>query len=358
MLILTAGVLFLYYAVPLIYPFLIGFALAYLLNPAVTYFQRKTHMPRWAVVLIVLILFLGAATGFLTLLVTNIVVEISSLTESLQRSMNTWISELTLFLNSEYIQGIVSQLNRFYEENPQYQNTINSNLTSTAKSLADTGSSFITGILNGIVSVISALPSAATITVIVLLAAFFISKDWYKVTTRLASWFPERTRKSTSAIWSDLQTALFGYIRAQLILITVTTIVVIIGLLILRVKYAFAIGLLTGFFDLLPYLGPGAVLVPWILFIFLQGNLYLGVGLSILYGIILINRQIIEPKVLASSIGLDPLVTLIAMFVGLKLFGVFGLIIGPVTLVILSAFHRANVFRDIYRYILHGSAPE
>ena len=95
--------------------------------------------------------------------------------------------------------------------------------------------------------------------------------------------------------------------RAQLILVSLTALVVIIGLLVLRVDYAITIGLLTGLADLMPYLGTGAVMVPWILYVFFaQGNIVLGIGLSVLYGVIVIARQIMEPKVLASSVGLRP----------------------------------------------------
>ena len=152
----------------------------------------------------------------------------------------------------------------------------------------------------------------------------------------------------------DLQKALFGYFRAQFIMISITAVVVIIGLSIIGVNYAISIGLLIGLVDLLPYLGVGAAMVPWIAFTFIYGNISLGIGLSILYGVILITRQILEPKVLASSVGLDPLPTLIAMFVGLSCSELSGLIIGPVSLVILSAIHRANVFSDLYSFIMKG----
>ena len=88
--------------------------------------------------------------------------------------------------------------------------------------------------------------------------------------------------KTTQLIRTDLQKALFGYMRAQLILVSLTALVVIIGLLVLRVDYAITIGLLTGLADLMPYLGTGAVMVPWILYVFFaQGDYFLGIGLSV-----------------------------------------------------------------------------
>ena len=86
-------------------------------------------------------------------------------------------------------------------------------------------------------------------------------------------------------------------------------------------------------------------------------DIVLGIGLSVLYGVIVIARQIMEPKVLASSVGLDPSGYVIAMFVGLKLFGLLGLIVGPVSLILITAFYRARIFHDIAAYIQKGSAP-
>ncbi|MNC63278.1 hypothetical protein D3C75_1133860 [compost metagenome] len=86
----------------------------------------------------------------------------------------------------------------------------------------------------------------------------------------------------------------------------------------------------------------------------MTGDLGLAIGLLVLYAVILITRQVLEPKVLASSIGLDPLTMLIGMFAGLQLFGMLGLLLGPVLLVVLDAFNRAGVFRALHSYIVSG----
>jgi sporulation integral membrane protein YtvI len=351
--------LFLYKVTPLVYPFLFGWAIAYLLNPLVNVLQRRAKFPRWLAVTFSMLLFFSAAVTCITLFVANIVVEIGTLSEKLQVQINQWAGMYNNFINSPEFQNMVSWVNDFYDKNPQYQDTINKNLTSTANTLAGFSKDSISYILNTIVKLLTSLPNIATLAIITLLATFFISKDWYKIITRYSGIFSETILKVSKLIRSDLQKALFGYLRAQLILVSLTALVVIIGLLILRVDYAITIGLLTGLADLMPYLGTGAVMVPWILYVFFaQGNIYLGIGLSILYGVILVLRQIVEPKVLASSVGLDPLATLIALFVGLKLFGLVGLIIGPVTLVILSAFYRARIFHDIALYVHKGSISE
>jgi sporulation integral membrane protein YtvI len=344
---------------PLVYPFIFGWIIAYLLNPLVNLLQRRVRLPRWLAVTISMLLFFSIAATCVTLLVANIIVEAGALSETLQNLINIWVEKYNAFVHSPEYQNLVKWVNDFYEKNPQSQDTINNNLTSTASTLADFIKQSIGYIMETVLSLLRSLPNIATLAIIALLATFFISKDWYRIITRYSGIFSEAILRITKLIRIDLQHALFGYFRAQLILVSLTALVVIIGLLVLRVDYAITIGLLTGLADLLPYLGTGAVMVPWILYVFfVEGNIYLGIGLSILYGVIVIARQIMEPKVLASSVGLDPLATLISLFVGLKLFGLVGLIIGPVTLVVISAFHRAGVFRNIAQYVQKGSMSE
>lgn len=354
--ILIASAVALYFLFPLIYPFIIGWILAYLLNPFVNFLQRRVRFPRWLAVITCLLLFLGSMILLVTLLIANIVVEVGLLAESLMLTIEHWKQSFLLFINSSDMQNIINNLSRFYEDNPGYQNTINSNLSGAAKSIADFGTIIITFFFNLIITLLTSMPNIAMITIISLLASFFISKNWQVLAKKLTNFFPKKVVSMTRTIWLDLQQALFGYVRAQLIMITLTAVIIIIGLMLIGIKYAITIGLLIGLVDLLPYLGVGAVMVPWIAYQFIQGDFYLAIALAILYGIITTARSLIEPKVLASSVGLDPLATLIALFVGLKLFGVLGLIIGPVSLVLILTFHRAGIFRDIWEYVKHGSA--
>jgi len=351
---IVAIVFLLRYVTPLVYPFLLGWFIAYLLNPPVNFLQRRARFPRWLAVLVSLTVFTAALLGIVYGLVSKVVAEVLSVSRSLDGTIQWWQDWFEQFVARPDIQELVGWLNTFYEENPDYHESINTNLSQTAARLAETGSQLIAGFFAGLVSFISSLPALATISVIVLMAAFFIGKDWYRLVTRINGWFPSRVRRTTFVIWMDLQRALGGYVRAQLLLVSVTAAFVITGLFVLRVEYALTIGLLIGFVDLLPYFGVGAVFVPWIVYTFLYGNVGLGIGLSVLFAIILVARQMLEPKVLASNVGMDPLPTLISMFVGLKLFGVLGIIIGPILTVMLLAFHRAGVFGDIRHYVLHG----
>jgi sporulation integral membrane protein YtvI len=356
--IMIIGWLVAYYVTPLVYPFLIGWLIAYLLNPVVRLSQQRLKLPRWLGTTLSLFLFVGIIASVLTLIITKLVFEIGKLVKIIDENINTWVSELLNFIQSLGLQDMIQRASDFYNENERYQNTIQTNLDSAGTRIANGVSNLLQWFIDSLFALVSSIPNAAAIIIIAILAAFFISKDWKKLSKKLASLISPSIRKSTGLVWSDLQKALFGYLRAQFIIISITAIVVIIGLLLLRVEHAIVIGLLIGAVDLLPYLGTGGVMVPWIIYVFINGETALGIGLSALYGVTLIARQLIEPKVLASSIGLDPLSTLIAMVIGLNLFGFLGLIIGPVSLVILVAIYKARVFQDVFAFIMHGRNKE
>jgi sporulation integral membrane protein YtvI len=141
---------------------------------------------------------------------------------------------------------------------------------------------------------------------------------------------PAWLKTNIGIIRRGMANAVGGYFRAQVILMTIVGIIGISGLLILRNPYALMLGLLMAFLDFLPILGSGSVLVPWALYNIFAGDVRQAVGLFALYGVITITRQALEPKVLGEQIGIHPLLSLMSVFVGYKVFGVAGILIGPV----------------------------
>ncbi len=351
--IIMISLITIYFVVPLIYPFLIGWVLAYLLNPLVNWLERKGNMHRWLAVSLGILIFISALAGLITLVVFRIINEIQRLAIFINNNYDQWLSDITSLVSSDMMHRWVEQISTFYEQFGD-EGTVDTGITSAGSKLAEAVTNILQQIATYMVTFITALPNVAVGLIIAFIATFFISKDWFKIRRWSANLLPDQVKVSIGAIWIDLRKALFGFLKAQFILISITACFVIIGLFLLRVDYAVSIGLLIGLVDLMPYLGTGAVFIPWIIVILIKGNYGFAIGLSVLYGVILIARQLAEPKVLSSSIGLNPLVTLIGVFVGLKLFGVLGLIIGPIALVLGFAFHRADVFRDIRRYIAHG----
>lgn len=340
------------FTLPLIYPFLIGWLIAMTIEPIVNWLEKR-RIPRLVSVSFILIVIFGLIFTLIFFIIAEIVIELTHLAELIpnffNRAQKIFVDTFTK--ENTNVHRLIQALQTYLEKNPDQQKQIIDGIRENASVLAKKGTAFITEILTSIGQFLSNLPFLLTVLVFIILASFFISLDWPRLKKNVLFFIPNRAQTTLGIVLKDLKKALFGFIRAQLILISITALIVLIGLLILQIPYAITIALLIGLVDLLPYLGVGAVLVPWIVYLFITSNFKLGLGLSIIYAIIVVVRQFLEPKLLSSNVGLDPLLTLIALFVGLKLIGFLGIIIGPVAVVILLALHRAQVFRDIWKFI-------
>ncbi|MED1915813.1 sporulation integral membrane protein YtvI [Brevibacillus sp. DP1.3A] len=351
-LLVYVGIWVFQYATPLLYPFIIALIIALIINKPVTFMTRKFRIPRWLSVIIALLILMLLAGGVVTLIITETVVEIGELAKRLPVVSQELAHYLQNTISQDFLMGIYNQIQWFYDQlDPSYKDKLTSTVGSAISTITNVGQDLIVKFLDGLKNLLVSLPNMATVSVISIMGAFFISKDFALWEARARRLLPTGVNSRLDQIFIDLRNALFGFVKAQLTLISLTAAIVIIGLLFMRVEYAITIGLITGLVDLLPYLGTGTVFVPWIIYMFFKGNYTMVIGLSILYGVVLIFRQIIEPKVVAENVGLDPLLTLVALFVGLQLFGFLGLIIGPVSLVMINALVKANVFVDVWGYI-------
>lgn len=349
--IVIVSFLALFYLSKVTYPFIIGFLIAFMMNPLVNFFNTKARMPRVLAVIVSLLIIFALFAGLITLLVAEIVSGADYLAQVVPTHLETLIDYIEHLFASQII-PLYNQLSNMFDNlGTGQQNTILENIENVGRTIGTTLGDFIQNFFEKIPNIFSWFPNAATVVIFSLLATFFISKDWYRLSARVGKLIPAKAKTSGKTVFSDLKKALFGFVKAQLTLISITTIIILVGLLILRVDYAITIALVTGLVDIIPYLGTGLIFVPWIIYEALIGEIPLAIGLGVLYVIVLVQRQVMEPKVLSSNIGLDPLATLIALFVGFKLIGFLGLIVGPVTLVIITTLHRANVFRDLWGYI-------
>ncbi|GAM14741.1 sporulation integral membrane protein YtvI [Mesobacillus selenatarsenatis] len=349
--IVVAGALALFFVSKVTYPFIIGFLIAFMMNPLVNFFQTRAKMPRSLAVLISLVLIMLVFAGLITLLV----VEIASGAEYLAKVVPEHLVTLIDYIEHLFAAQLIPLYNQltgmFQSLESGQQDTIMDNIQNVGATIGTTTGNFIKDFFEKIPNILSWFPNAATVLIFSLLGTFFISKDWYRLSAMGTRFLPNRARTSSKTVFDDLKKALFGFVRAQATLVSITTVIILIGLLILRIDYAITIALVTGIVDIIPYLGTGAVFVPWIIYEAIAGEMSTAIGLGVLYVVVLVQRQIMEPKILSSSIGLDPLATLIALFVGFKTIGFLGLIVGPVVLVIFNTLQRANVFRDIWTFI-------
>lgn len=346
------GILGLFYIGRLMIPFIIGFFIALIINPLVEFFQIKTRMSRGFAVLTSILVILGVISAAITLLVNEIIQGFSYLA----RVVPEHYTRFTIYFDNLYNTKIApiynNLLTMFKDLDHSQRSTVLDNMQFLGEKLTNALSSILQALGNGLYIVITKLPNFATIFIISLLATFFISKDWHRIVKGLHNKIPIKIQTWTNQIYEGLQKALLGFLKAELKLTFITAVTVFIGLTVMRVEHALTIALIVWIVDFLPYIGAILVFAPWVIYSFSTGNIFLGTGLSILYGIIVLQRQIIKPKILSSSIGISPLLTLFTMYVGFKLIGVFGILFGPLTFILLKIFHETGIFKDIWTFII------
>jgi sporulation integral membrane protein YtvI len=341
-----------YYVSAILYPFIAGALIALIINPFVGFLSYRFKMNRALAVIISIIALLGLLVLILTLLIQEMMTGFAYIAHELP----SYIQELVFYFENYFKTQVLplyhDLLSIYSKLGTDQKETVMDNIEKIGTGITTNVTGITQAVINSVSLMIVSLPTFLTVFIFSLLAAFFISKDWYRLTGFLTGIFPEKLTFTVKTVYFELRKALFGFLKAQLTLISITAFIVLIGLLILRIDYAVTISVLIGAIDLLPYLGTGAVFLPWIAYCFLTGNYTLTIGLSILYGVVVIQRQVMEPKLLAQTIGLDPLATLAALFAGFQLFGFVGLIIGPVFLVVIRALYEAKFFHEIYQFIM------
>jgi len=320
-------------------PFIIALMITYAIEQPVQLLRRKLKMPRGMAVAISLFAFVLLVGGALVLLFYNITLELWRLTKEIN------IAVLQDYL--EYFENLLDKGQDYFSNLPEgYIHIIEKNLGSIQDNIGALISqipAWITSLFNSMMNIIKLLPEALVFILITLVATFLMSKDREKISNFVFKQLPMSWTERIRTIKGDLFVALVGFLKAQLILITLTFIELFIGYTILGVKYAFFFALLTALVDALPILGTGTVLIPTAIVHFILGNFPRGLAFIVLYLVILAVRQFLEPRVVGESIGLHPLVTLITIYLGLQLFGVLGLFLGPLLAIIIKAFQKAKI---------------
>ena len=322
------------FSLPIITPFLLGGLLAALIEPIVTYLEKRVHINRGLAAFFTLILILGVFFTVAALGISRLTVEIVRLSKDLPK----YSVDITTFFKKSVFE--FQSLFDTVRLPPQLLEGITGSLSDIIARLTNLTSA----VADFLLLLATALPNLLLIVVIALMAAFFFSRDKEIIGNISARILPSSFHETLRAVSEDVGKALFGYIRAQLTLMTITAVQTVIGLYLLGVDYAITMGFVVGLVDILPVLGPGAVFVPWIIYELFRGTYFMALALGGIYVFIIVVRQVLEPKIVAENIGLHPLATLISIYVGLKLFGFLGVILGPFFLVVIKAASRANIF--------------
>ncbi len=328
------------YALPFLTPFLVAFCIALLLKPIINRVTEKTKLGRKPVAVLLLITFYTLVGLLVAVAGTRIVLFFRDMFYVLPRMYETMIAPALEDLQT-LIEGWVSSLNPTLTEAVV---RMGDDLSSALSGLVSAVSTWAVGLVTGAAS---SLPSFLVKFFITIVASFFFVSDYYKITSFLTRQLSKRSREMLFKIERKCFEILRSFGRAYAILLTLTFVELLIGLSLLRIDYALLIALLTAIVDILPVLGTGTVLIPWAVVTLLLGNFPQGVGLLVLYAIITVVRQLLEPHVVGKQIGLYPLVTLMCMFVGTYLFGFLGLFGLPILVTLLV---HLNADGDIHLF--------
>ena len=311
-----------------ILPFLVAWGIVLFIEPLIHVLKTKLKLSHTLATFISLSVFVGITLLIISIISGLIVVELIKFSATLPEYTNNLYEEA---------RDIIEEIQIFYIQLPK---DISQSILSSLNSLADKVTSYISVILTSILSFISFVPEVFIFLIVTVIAAFFFARDKETIQAFALKHIKDSWRTKGEAVKQDLLLALIGYVKAQLILMCVTFTVSVIGLSIIGIDYAIVIALVVSLLDALPILGTSAVYIPMAIWNILQGDYRMALYIGILYLCAMTIRQLLEPKVLGNQIGLHPLITLISMYVGLKVFGVFGLIFGPVALVIGLAFYK------------------
>ena len=362
LLILVGFYLFMKYAFWLAFPFLFSFFVAALLQRPMNYAQRKIKLKKSftavALVLLFYVLILlaavligarifGAAKSFadylsgqvknLPQIIPELELRINRLVQWLPDGMevrvNAWLANFTKNLLEGDVSGnLLGYVNFAWFKAP----------------------------MNGMLTIAGKIPLAALAVIITVISSFFMTTGYDKMAGFLKRQLNPERRHALSAAKRIVFSSVLRLLRSYSILVLVSFCELLLGLWLLKLtkawdgNYLFWIVLATSFIDILPVLGVGTVLLPWSLYSFIMGETGMGAGLLVLWLVIVIVRQVLEPKLVASNLGLPPIVTVMGMYIGLQLFGFVGMFLMPILLILVKLLNDEGV---LHMWKREGTGP-
>lgn len=320
--------LFFRFLLPIATPFLLAGLLSIAAEPLVIVLEKRLHLPRvWASisgVLLALVLTILLVVAFCAFLVR----ELSSLAVVLPDLENATLSGLN---SLEY------WLLNLAQKAPK---GISSILSNGVEGIFSGGSALLDQVVSKLfsmaTSVLKALPDSALGIGTWVLASFMLSVRLPKIKSWLSHHIPKAWRERYVPFFQTLKSTILGWLTAQSKLVCLTFLILLAGFLLLRIDHPFLWAATVCLVDILPVLGTGTVLIPWSVVCFLQGNHLQGIGLLAVYTIISILRSVLEPRLVGKQLGLDPLVTLFAIYAGYHLWGLMGMLVAPILAVVLT----------------------
>ena len=336
---LTATVLFIYVGIKAIFyfmPFVIGWILSVIAGPLVTFLEKKLKIMKRLGSAITIILVLALCIGLIYLIISQIWEEISVLI----RNFPSMYHDLERGLSQIGTQG-----NTLFERFPEQ---IQNSWATLMNNLDDTASSLIGRIGEPTIevagNVAKRIPSVLIGTIVAFVSAYFFIAD----KENLGEWVKKVVPKSITSrlllVGENLKYTMGGYFKAQFKIMGVVFAILLVGFTLMQIRFSILLAIVIAFLDFLPFFGTGTALIPWAIYKFLVGDYKMVAALVILYGVTQLVRQLIQPKLVGDSMGLNPLYTLFLLYLGYRVGSVLGMIFAvPIGLILLNLY-QAGAF--------------
>ena len=335
-------------------PFIAAFLIAAVIQKPVHFLNRKTHIGKGPMSAVFVLLILGLIGLLIFLLGSRLVARARDFYNYIMLRMQNlpefvneikdWMISAIGFLPGSIRDTLTETITKVSED------IISDGLKGfSLSSLGIDWSSLVSSGAGTIKDTVVQIPSVLIGIVVSLIATVFITIEYNEIKAFIMLQVPARSRAKIRTAKRVALTTLKKMFKAYGLIILITTTELCIGLYTLKLlkiyssDYIVFIAIIIAIIDIIPVLGTGTVLIPWAVYSFITGSVPLGIGLLVIYAVILVIRQIIEPKLVAGQVGLSPIVTIIAMYVGTKLLGVLGFFILPFTVILIKKFNDEGI---------------
>lgn len=334
--IIAIAVLVFRYVIAWCLPFVLGFGIAAMLQGAIKRLASKLPINSKVITIFVLILFYVIIGTLVVLLSIQIIDALIRFVEGVPAYFRDTLQPAieTLFSGVEDVVGRISPdlMNNFED--------VNGTLVDVLKSMVPQVSSQSFSYLTSFVSFV---PSFLLSFIFMIISSFFFALDFHQIIDFIMLQFSDKTRSLIRISKGHTLGTIGKFLKSYGIIMTITFIELSIGLSILRIDNAIAVALVIAMLDILPVLGTGGIMIPWGIIMVLNGQVHLGIALFIVYGIITVIRNIIEPKIVGGQVGAHPIVMLLSMFLGVNLLGIFGIFLLPMLVILIKNLNEDGV---------------
>lgn len=317
-------------------PFVLAFIFALILKRPTLFISRKLKMSNALSSFITTII-------FFTIIITALSFGISIITqETIQLGKNT---QLYISRNSDNIYNSFYKLQKYYNNlDPYIINALEKNFTNFINKLSNMAVTISGKLVSSLINLLTTIPYILMVILFTLLTTYFFTKDMSSSKISMNTLIPQNKTDKILKIYNESKKMLGNYILSYFIIILITFLETLIVFSLFKIKYALILSITCAIADLLPIIGIGAIYLPLaIIYLAIFNNYITCIGLIISYILVSVIRQIIEPKIVSSSLGIHPVAVLASLFIGLKANGLIGIIFCIFLVVFFNIFHKLDM---------------